>query len=80
MWKLKFVAIRNEVLTDLKERLLKKKQKLRNNEYYNMQETFDDLYKMSCDGVKFDNLIQLITQDENQKTSYRHVNISTKEC
>ena len=45
-----------------------------------MQETFDDLYKMSCDGVKFDNLIQLITQDENQKTSYRHVNISTKEC
>lgn len=67
------VAIRNEVLADLKESLLKKKQKLSNNEYYNMQETFDDLYKMSCDGIKFNNLIQLIKQDENILLAYRNI-------
>ena len=38
-----------------------------------MQETFDDLYKMSCDGVKFNNLIQLITQDENILLAYRNI-------
>ncbi|MGH4137117.1 group II intron reverse transcriptase/maturase [Clostridium sp.] len=57
----------------MKESLLKKKQKLRNNEYYNMQETFDDLYKMSCDGIKFNNLIQLIKQDENILLAYRNI-------
>lgn len=39
----------------------KKKQSLRNNEYYNTQELFDDLYEKSKHGEIFTHLMELIT-------------------
>ncbi|WP_258280672.1 MULTISPECIES: hypothetical protein [unclassified Clostridium] len=36
---------------------LEKRQKLRNNEYYNMQDVFDNLYKDSKEGKRFTNLV-----------------------
>lgn len=50
---------------DLKERLLKEKQKLRNNEYYDMQDTFDMLYDKSCKGFEFNDLMQHISSTNN---------------
>lgn len=48
-----------------------KKQKLRNAEYYDMQETQDALYKASLDGETFGSLMPLITADSNIKLAYR---------
>lgn len=43
----------------------KKKQSLRNNEYYNTQEIFDDLYEKSQHGEVFTHLMELITSEQN---------------
>ncbi len=51
----------------------KKKQKLRNNEYYDMQSIFDELYKQSKDGKQFKNLIKTITSKENILLAYRNI-------
>lgn len=51
---------------------LKRKQ-LRNAEYYNMIEIFDDLYAKSLNGYCFNNLYPLITSDENIKLAYRNI-------
>ncbi|PDZ93735.1 group II intron reverse transcriptase/maturase, partial [Bacillus cereus] len=51
----------------------KKKQRLRNNEYYHMQEAFDDLYYLNSKSYKFKNLMQLITCDANILLAYRNV-------
>lgn len=50
-----------------------KKQNLRNNEYYNLQKTFDDLYQQSRKGEKFRGLMQIITQRENILLAYRNI-------
>ena len=47
--------------------------RLRHNEYYNMQETFDKLYVDSKQGKIFENLIELITCPENIKLAYRNI-------
>lgn len=60
-------------LTDLKERLLKKKQKLRNNEYYNMQEVFDELYEKSKKNHKFTKLMSYIKSENNILLAYRNI-------
>lgn len=52
---------------------LKKKQKLRNNEYYDMQYEFDKLYRSAQKGYKFNNLMSLIMSKENIKLAYRNV-------
>lgn len=52
---------------------LKKKQKLRNNEYYNLQETFDKLYSDSKKGAVFNNLLPQITAFENVLLAYRNI-------
>ena len=52
---------------------VKKKQKLRNNEYYNLQETFDDLYAKSKRKYIFTNLMDLITSRENIQLAYRNL-------
>lgn len=52
---------------------VKKKQKLRNNEYYNLQETFDNLYLKSTKNYKFTKLMDLITSNENIKLAYRNL-------
>lgn len=46
---------------------------LRYLEYYDMQELTDKLYKKSSNGNKFQNLISLITADENIKLAYRTI-------
>ena len=59
--------------SDLKESLLKKKQKLRNNEYYEMQDVFDSLYNLSQEKHKFSNLMRYITSRENIELAYRNI-------
>lgn len=54
-----------------------KKTKLRNSEYYNMQQVFDDLYSNSLKGKSFTNLIAIITSDENIKLAYRNIKKNT---
>ena len=43
-----------------------KKQKLRNNEYYEMQDVFDDLYSRSKEHHNFYKLYEIITRDKNE--------------
>lgn len=50
-----------------------KKQKLRNAEYYDLQETFDTLYSDSKAGKVFKNLLPLICADENILLAYRNL-------
>lgn len=52
---------------------VKKKQKLRNNEYYNLQETFDELYAKSKRNCIFTKLMNLITSRENIQLAYRNL-------
>lgn len=51
----------------------KKKQSLRNNEYYNTQELFDDLYEKSQHGETFTHLMELITSEQNILLAYRAI-------
>ena len=55
---------------------LKKKTKyklLRNNEYYDIQEIQDNLYKLSSENKKFRNLMQYISSEENILLAYRNI-------
>lgn len=52
---------------------LKKRQLLRNNEYYSMQSIFDDLHEKSCKNYKFSNLVQYISNEENILLAYRNI-------
>ncbi|MCW0822630.1 reverse transcriptase domain-containing protein, partial [Clostridioides difficile] len=54
-----------------------KKDKLRYNEYYNLQNTFDNLYKQSLEGSKFTKLFNLISSEENILLAYRNVKTNT---
>lgn len=51
----------------------KKKQILRNNEYYSTQEIFDYLYQQSQDGACFSHLMELITSEQNILLAYRAI-------
>jgi group II intron reverse transcriptase/maturase len=55
-----------------KKKLLKR-QKLRNNEYYDMQAVFDKLYKDSLTKREFKNLTRIVTAEENIKLAYRNL-------
>lgn len=58
----------------MKESLkLKKRQLLRNNEYYNIQDTFDNLYSQSCKKYKFTDLMSIITSEQNILLAYRNI-------
>lgn len=50
-----------------------KKDNLRYNEYYDMQKTFDNLYKQSQNNSKFNNLYNIITSDRNILLAYRTI-------
>lgn len=50
-----------------------KKAKLRHAEYYDMQSVQDALYAQSRQGKKFDNLMELITSEENIIMAYRNL-------
>lgn len=56
-----------------------KKQKLRNNEYYNTQEMFDNLYDKSKNknSYKFYKLMDLITSEQNIELAYRNIKKNT---
>lgn len=51
----------------------KKKSKLRNAEYYDFQQEFDELYKKSKKNCKFTDLLSIITSEENIKLAYRNI-------
>lgn len=50
-----------------------KKKKLRNFEYYNLQEEFDNLYRQSSEGKIFKNLYDTIISSNNIKLAYRNL-------
>lgn len=50
-----------------------KRQTLRNNEYYNTQETFDRLYERSLAGNTFKKLLKYIADDNNIRLAYRNI-------
>ena len=52
---------------------LKKNQKIRNNEYYNTQEIFDNLYSKAMQNHRFTNLLDIITSDGNILLAYRNI-------
>ena len=59
--------------TKTKPNVIKKKQKLRNNEYYDTQALFDELFSQSCKGKNFKTLYNLIVSEENIKLAYRNI-------
>ena len=50
-----------------------KQKKLRHLEYYDLQETYDNLYAKSKQGELFTNLKELITSEENIRLAYRNI-------
>lgn len=52
---------------------LKKKQKLRNNEYYDTQKIYDNLYSKAGQNQKFNNLYDIIISSENILLAYRNI-------
>ncbi|MEC2075038.1 group II intron reverse transcriptase/maturase [Metabacillus fastidiosus] len=59
-------------MTDNNQKL-KKKQELRNNEYYDYQAELDKLYAQSKAGYKFRKLYDLIIDERNIKLAYRNI-------
>ena len=62
-----------EQFVDLTVNRSLKKQLLRNNEYYDLQNVFDELYEKSSKNYKFKNLMQLITSADNILLAYRNI-------
>lgn len=59
---------------DLEESLnLEKRQQLRNNEYYVMQEIFDELFEKSIKNKKFKDLMKYISSENNILLAYRNI-------
>jgi group II intron reverse transcriptase/maturase len=50
-----------------------KKQKLRNNEYYDMQDVFDKLHKEASNNKAFINLMPIISCEDNILLAYRNI-------
>lgn len=57
----------------LKRQKKKKRKKLRHNEYYNLQEIFDNLYARSQNDGKFKNLVEIIQNEENIRLAYKNI-------
>lgn len=54
-----------------------KNTKLRHNEYYGQQSTFDELYERSLKGAKFKKLYEKIIADDNILLAYRNIKTNT---
>ena len=54
-----------------------KRQKLRNNEYYDFQKVQDDLYEKSQNGCIFKNLMDKIVSEANILLAYRNIKKNT---
>lgn len=50
-----------------------KKQKLRNNEYYDLQPTFDELHRKATNNHVFTDLLPIITKEDNILLAYRNI-------
>ena len=50
-----------------------KKQKLRNNEYYDMQNVFDELHSKSIENIIFTDLMKIINDENNILLAYRNI-------
>lgn len=50
-----------------------KQRKIRNSEYYDMEDIFDNLYASSKDGKIFNHLMTIIESEENIKLAYRTI-------
>ncbi len=59
--------------TTLEKPKMLKKQKLRNNEYYEMQSVFDELYSKSAEGKTFNGLMKIIMNENNILLAYRNI-------
>ena len=59
--------------TTLEKPKVLKKQKLRNNEYYDMQNVFDELHAKSVEGKKFTDLMKIIMDENNILLAYRNI-------
>ncbi len=55
----------------------KKKTRLRNAEYYDLQSTLDELYAKSKEECCFRNLMQYVASEENIKLAYRNIKKNT---
>lgn len=53
-------------------------QKLRNNEYFGMQDQLDNLYEESANGRYFKNLYDFIVSEENIRLAYRNIKSNTE--
>lgn len=51
----------------------RKQRKIRNAEYYDMEETFDVLYAQSNNDKIFNHLMEIIESEENIKLAYRNI-------
>ena len=49
------------------------KKRLRHNEYYDMQQTFDNLYSYSKNNNNFYHLMEIILQEDNIKLAFRNI-------
>ena len=65
------------VLTSEQQEKKPKQRKIRNSEYYGMQEIFDGLYANSVKGKVFNHLMEIIESEENIKLAYRTVKKNT---
>ena len=72
--------IQNKEISQLMTSMMLKKQKLRNNEYYDAQRIFDELYQKSKNNYKFKHLMKLIADERNIELAYRNIkkNIGSK--
>lgn len=61
------------MLTSEQQEKNPKQRKIRNSEYYGMEEKFDNLYVDSKNGKIFSQLMSIIESDENIKLAYRTV-------
>ncbi len=61
------------MLTSEQQEKKPKQRKIRNSEYYGMEEVFDNLYADSKNGKMFSHLMSIIESDENIKLAYRTV-------
>ena len=50
-----------------------KKQKLRNNEYYDLQPIFDELHRKATNNRVFTSLMPLISKEDNILLAYRNI-------
>ena len=61
------------MLTSKQQTQKPKRSKIRFTEYYDLQNTFDQLYADSKDRKAFTHLMEIITSDENIKLAYRSI-------